>query len=63
MMMAAIGAPNDVRCVSIEHKIGIHGSPTCVMAYGEEDECIGELIGGEFGGMKSHVHDDEQCAH
>ena len=49
----SIGAPNDVRCVSIEHKIGIHGSPTCVMAYGEEDECIGELIGGEFGGMKA----------
>lgn len=49
----SIGAPNDVRCVSIEHKIGIHGSPTCVMAYGEEDTCIGELIGGEFGGMKA----------
>lgn len=49
----SIGEANDVRCVSIEHKIGIHGSPTCVMAYGEEDECIGELIGGEFGGMKA----------
>lgn len=49
----SIGAPNDVHCVSIEHKIGIHGSPTCVMAYGEEDACIGELIGGEFGGMKA----------
>jgi len=49
----SIGAFNDARCVSIEHKIGIHGSPTCVMAYGEEDECIGELIGGEFGGMKA----------
>ncbi len=48
-----IGASNDARCVSIEHKIGIHGSPTCIMAYGEEDECIGELIGGEFGGMKA----------
>ncbi len=49
----SIGAANDVGCVSIEHKIGIHGSPTCVMAYGENDECIGELIGGEFGGMKA----------
>lgn len=46
-------APNDVTCVSIEHKIGIHGSPTCVMAYGEQDECIGEMIGGEFGGIKA----------
>lgn len=48
-----IGAANDVRCVSIEHKLGIHGSPTCVMSYGDNDECIGELIGGEFGGMKA----------
>ncbi len=47
------GAQNDVKCVSIEHKIGIHASPTCVMAYGENDECIGEMIGGEFGGMKA----------
>ena len=46
-------APNVVTCVSIEHKIGIHASPTCVMAYGEKDECIGEMIGGEFGGMKA----------
>ncbi len=46
-------APNDVTCVSIEHKLGIHASPTCVMAYGENDECIGEMIGGEFGGMKA----------
>lgn len=46
-------APNDVTCVSIEHKLGIHASPTCVMAYGENDACIGEMIGGEFGGMKA----------
>ncbi|MEH6758070.1 MAG: acyl-CoA dehydrogenase [Parasphingorhabdus sp.] len=44
-------APNDVTCVSIEHKLGIHASPTCVMGYGESNECIGEMIGGEFGGM------------
>lgn len=49
----SIGAPNDVRCVSIEHKLGIHGSPTCVMSYGDNDDCIGELIGGEFGGIKA----------
>lgn len=47
------GARNDASCVSIEHKIGIHGSPTCIMAYGEEDACIGEMIGGELGGMKA----------
>ncbi len=45
--------PNDVTCVSIEHKLGIHASPTCVMAYGEKDACYGEMIGGEFGGMKA----------
>lgn len=48
-----IAEPNDVTCVSIEHKLGIHASPTCVMAYGEQDECYGEMIGGEFGGMKA----------
>jgi alkylation response protein AidB-like acyl-CoA dehydrogenase len=42
---------NDVRCVSIEHKMGIHASPTCVLSYGDNDDCLGELIGPEFGGM------------
>jgi len=44
---------NDVRCASIEHKMGIHGSPTCVMLYGEDDDCYGELIGAEGGGMRA----------
>ncbi len=43
--------PNDVRCVSIEHKLGIHASPTCVMSYGDDDACIGWLIGEENRGM------------
>ena len=47
------GAANDVRCVSIEHKMGIHASPTCVLSFGDNDDCIGELIGGEFGGIKA----------
>ncbi|TFI56339.1 acyl-CoA dehydrogenase [Sphingomonas parva] len=47
------GARNDVRCVSIEHKMGIHASPTCVMSYGDEDRCIGWLIGEEQGGMRA----------
>ncbi|QPQ56168.1 acyl-CoA dehydrogenase [Allosphingosinicella flava] len=48
-----IGARNDVRCVSIEHKLGIHASPTCVMSYGDEGNCVGYLIGAECGGMRA----------
>ncbi|WP_136161386.1 acyl-CoA dehydrogenase [Sphingomonas flavalba] len=47
------GTPNDVRCVSIEHKLGIHASPTCVMAYGDNGDCHGWLIGAENGGMRA----------
>jgi acyl-CoA dehydrogenase len=36
---------NDVRCAGIEHKLGIHGSPTCVMSYGEAGGATGFLIG------------------
>ncbi len=45
------GEPNDLRCVSIEHKMGIHGSPTCTMAYGDNGGAIGYLIGEENKGM------------
>ncbi|WP_324749681.1 acyl-CoA dehydrogenase [Sphingomonas sp. LY54] len=48
----AIGPRNDLRCVSIEHKLGIHASPTCVMAYGDHDQCVGYLVGAENGGMR-----------
>ena len=54
--LGADGAPaeaNDVRCVSIEHKLGIHASPTCVMSYGDADDCTGYLIGEEHGGMRA----------
>lgn len=44
---------NGVRCVSIEHKLGIHGSPTCVMSYGEEGDTLGEIVGAEMGGMRA----------
>jgi 3-(methylthio)propanoyl-CoA dehydrogenase len=47
------GEHNDVRCVSIEHKMGIHASPTCVMSYGDNDDCVGYLIGEEQGGMRA----------
>jgi 3-(methylthio)propanoyl-CoA dehydrogenase len=39
------GERNDVRCVSIEHKLGIHASPTCVMAYGDKQGAVGYLMG------------------
>ena len=45
------GAFNDVRVVSIEHKMGLHASPTCVLSFGDADDCVGELIGREFGGI------------
>lgn len=47
----ALGARNDVKCVSLEHKLGIHASPTCVMSFGEEDNCIGYIVGEENRGM------------
>ena len=47
------GARNDVRCASIEHKLGINASPTCVMVYGDSDECVGELVGHEGGGLRA----------
>ncbi len=48
-----LGKRNDIKVVSIEHKMGINASPTCVLAYGEEGDCVGELIGPEFGGMRA----------
>ncbi len=45
------GVRNDLRCVSLEHKLGIHGSPTAVMAYGDNDGAIGYQVGDEFGGI------------
>ena len=49
-----IGARNDVKVVSTEHKMGIHGSPTCVLAFGDDGEgAIGELIGEVDTGMRT----------
>ena len=39
------GARNDVHCVSIEHKLGIRASPTCVLAFGQNGGAVGELVG------------------
>ncbi len=41
----SLGGRNDVKAVSLEHKLGIHGSPTCVMAYGDEGGAVGTLVG------------------
>jgi alkylation response protein AidB-like acyl-CoA dehydrogenase len=47
-----LGARNDVRCVSIEHKLGIHASPTCVMSFGEDGGAVGYLVGEANAGMR-----------
>ena len=47
------GSFNDVRVVSIEHKMGLHASPTCVLSFGDNDDCVGELIGEELGGIRA----------
>jgi 3-(methylthio)propanoyl-CoA dehydrogenase len=48
----SLGEHNDVRCVSIEHKLGIHASPTCVMSYGDNGGAIGHLIGEPHHGLE-----------
>lgn len=40
-----LGARNDVVCTGVEHKLGIHGSPTCTMTYGENGGAVGYLVG------------------
>ena len=47
----SLGDKNDVKCIGLEDKLGIHASPTCVMAYGEQGGATGWLVGPEFGGM------------
>jgi 3-(methylsulfanyl)propanoyl-CoA dehydrogenase len=40
-----LGARNDVQCVSLEHKLGIHASPTAVLSYGDKGGAVGYLVG------------------
>ncbi|MEZ5206901.1 MAG: acyl-CoA dehydrogenase [Acidimicrobiales bacterium] len=47
-----LGERNDVACVSIEHKMGVKASPTCVMSFGDEGGAVGYLIGNENEGMR-----------
>src|SRR5215207_9735848 len=55
LLLDASGAPsqtNDVRCISIEHKLGIHGSPTATLSFGDEGGAVGWLIGEENRGLE-----------
>ena len=47
------GSRNDIRCVSIEHKMGIHASPTCVLSLGDDGGAIGWMVGPEMQGMRA----------
>jgi acyl-CoA dehydrogenase len=48
----SLGARNDVHCVSLEHKLGIHASPTAVLAYGDHGGAVGYLVGEENRGLE-----------
>ena len=47
-----LGARNDLVCVSIEEKVGIHASPTCVLSFGDNEGAVGYLVGEEHQGMR-----------
>ena len=49
----SLGEPNDVRCAGIEHKMGIHGSPTCTLVFGADEKCQGWLLGQENKGLRA----------
>jgi 3-(methylthio)propanoyl-CoA dehydrogenase len=48
----SLGVHNDVRCVSLEHKLGIHASPTAVLAFGDREGAIGYVVGEENRGLE-----------
>ncbi|MFL2582861.1 MAG: acyl-CoA dehydrogenase [Gammaproteobacteria bacterium] len=47
----SLGDRNDLRCISLEHKLGIHASPTAVMSYGDQGGAVGYLVGEENKGL------------
>jgi acyl-CoA dehydrogenase len=47
----SLGQRNDLRCASIEHKLGIHGAPTCIMVYGDNEGAKAWLVGEENRGL------------
>lgn len=48
----SVGKPNDVTTTGIEHKMGIKGSATCSLSFGDNDKCVGYILGAERQGMK-----------
>tara|TARA_B100000424_G_scaffold270360_1_gene269483 strand:- start:1730 stop:3523 length:1794 start_codon:yes stop_codon:yes gene_type:complete len=48
----SIGEENDIKCLSIEHKLGIHASPTCVLQFGDDGGATGYIVGEENSGMR-----------
>ena len=48
----SIGQENDIKCLSIEHKLGIHASPTCVLQFGDNGGATGYIVGEENSGMR-----------
>jgi len=48
----SLGARNDAKPLSLEHKLGIHASPTCIMAYGEDEGAVAYLVGEENRGIE-----------
>jgi alkylation response protein AidB-like acyl-CoA dehydrogenase len=47
-----VGTRNDVKCTGIEHKLGIHASPTCTMQFGDDGGAVGFLVGEAHQGLK-----------
>ena len=52
----SIGQPNDVRCIGVEHKMGLSASPTTTMSFGEQGDCTAYLLGRERDGIKIMFH-------
>ena len=57
-----LGELNDVAVASIEHKMGINGSATCVLSFGENGQCVGELVGGVADQHPQQVRDRRDAA-
>ncbi len=49
----SLAGRNDLQCIKLEEKMGLHGSPTCVMSFGDNGECYGTLLGEENKGLKN----------
>ncbi len=52
----AAGEPNDVRLVGLNHKMGYRGTTNCLLAFGDEDDCLGELVGEPNRGLAAMFH-------